>query len=82
MDWFRAIGVLGLAGVSGSAGWLLNANTLPQAEVAQPRPAAAAPGATAPQGADDKPLIMVASDGQVTLRVEQQPLEWVLEQLA
>jgi hypothetical protein len=24
----------------------------------------------------------VSSDGQVTLRVEQQPLEWVLEQIA
>jgi hypothetical protein len=28
------------------------------------------------------PLIAVASDGNVTLRVEQQPLEWVLEQIA
>ena len=28
------------------------------------------------------PLIAVASDGNVTLHVEQQPLEWVLEQIA
>ena len=28
------------------------------------------------------PLIAVSSDGNVTLRVEQQPLEWVLEEIA
>ena len=31
---------------------------------------------------DARPLIAVASDGTVTLRVEQQPLDWVLEQIA
>lgn len=30
----------------------------------------------------DQPLIEVSTDGQVTLRVEQQPLDWVLEQIA
>ena len=32
--------------------------------------------------ADATPLIAVAGDGNVTLRVEQQPLEWVLEEIA
>lgn len=36
------------------------------------------PGA-APTG---QPLIAVSTDGLVTLRVEQQPLDWVLEQIA
>lgn len=35
----------------------------------------------APQAMDTEPLIAVAPDGRVTLRVEQQPLEWVLEQI-
>lgn len=46
-------------------------------------PAAATPtGNAAPMQADKGTLIAVASDGNVTLRVEQQPLEWVLEQIA
>lgn len=83
MDWIRAMSVLGLAAASGSAGWLLHANASPAAEAvridAPVRPAGRAP---ATQVSDDKPLIAVTSDGQVTLRVEQQPLEWVLEQIA
>jgi len=85
MDWFRVIGAAGLVAVSGGAGWVLHAATTPAAaEVARPGPAARVPLQASPgvQAADDKPLIMVASDGQVTLRVEQQPLEWVLEQIA
>ena len=35
-----------------------------------------------PNALPEAPLIAVASDGNVTLRVEQQPLEWVLEQIA
>ena len=53
-------------------------------------PAAAAAVAVAPPPAPvvrpspmpEAPLIAVASDGNVTLRVEQQPLEWVMEQIA
>lgn len=42
--------------------------------------AASSPPAAAPAG---QPLIAVSSDGAVvTLRVEQQPLDWVLEQIA
>jgi hypothetical protein len=37
--------------------------------------------AAAPQAPTD-PVIVVASDGNVTLNVQQQPLEWVLEQIA
>ena len=34
------------------------------------------------QAAAAPPLVLVARDGNVTLRVEQQPLEWVLDELA
>lgn len=83
MDWFRATGVLSLAAVFGGAGWFLHPDTQPVADVA--RLDASGPARLAQsgvQGPDDKPLVAVSSDGQVTLRVEQQPLEWVLEQIA
>jgi hypothetical protein len=84
MDWLRVFGTLGVVAASGSAGWWLHPAAPPAAEAARPGPAAPAPLRAWPgvQAADDKPLIVVASDGQVTLRVEQQPLEWVLEQIA
>jgi hypothetical protein len=44
--------------------------------------AAPAPQAAKSNPLPEAPLIAVASDGNVTLRVEQQPLEWVLEQIA
>ncbi len=66
-----AIAALGVA-----AGW--------SARGPQPLAAPAPPVAAAllPAAADKAPLIAVASDGNVTLRVEQQPLAWVLEQIA
>ena len=84
MDWLRVFGTLGVVAASGSAGWWLHPSAPPVTETARPGPAAPAPLRASPgvQAADDKPLIVVASDGQVTLRVEQQPLEWVLEQIA
>ncbi len=68
--------------VAAAAGWFLHgpgpvpvARAVPTAAAAQRPTAAPIPGTAAP-------LIVVASDGTVTLRVEQQPLEWVLEQIA
>lgn len=66
-----------LIATAAAAGWWLRG----------PEPADVVPrvqpeAAILPPLADATPLIAVSSDGQVTLRVEQQPLEWVLEQIA
>lgn len=48
-----------------------------------PRPDAAASLASPAMGAlPSSPFIAVAADGNVTLRVEQQPLEWVLQEIS
>lgn len=44
--------------------------------------AAGSASARAGAAAQQSPLIAVADDGRVTLRLEQQPLDWVLEQIA
>jgi len=85
MAWFRVFGVLGVALVAGGTGWMLHPSAQPVAEATRgattlPQRSGSAPASL--QGSDDAPLIAVSSDGQVTLRVEQQPLEWVLEQIA
>ncbi|WP_280154824.1 hypothetical protein [Piscinibacter sp. XHJ-5] len=63
--------------MSATAGWLArgSASEPPKAAVRQP---------PAPSTASvlSQPLIAVASDGSVTLRVEQQSLEWVLEEIS
>lgn len=67
--------------VAAGAGWFAR-DPAPAPSNAQPplmRPAAPAPSAAA---APARELIAVSSDGLVTLRVEQQPLDWVLEQIA
>jgi hypothetical protein len=81
----HALGYAATVVVSAAAGWVLHApgtaSTSPAAPTTMtvaPRPAAAPRPATGTAA----PLIAVASDGTVTLRVEQQPLEWVLEQIA
>jgi len=43
---------------------------------------AAAPTSNPSAAPADQPLIAVSTDGMVTLRVEQHPLDWVLEQIA
>jgi hypothetical protein len=66
---------------SATGGWWARGPgpTVPDAAVAsRPLPA---PAASA-QSAFEPPLIAVARDGRVTMRVEQQPLERVLEQVA
>lgn len=78
------------AAASAAAGWFAHdgvsasdratpARSAPAAIVAGPDRAADVTTTAAP---DPGPLIAVASDGRVTLRVEQQPLEWVLERIA
>ena len=69
--------------VSAAAGWFARAPEVP-APAAQPamgQPPAPAP-ARVESPAFTAPLIAVSSDGYVTLRVEQQPLHWVLEQIS
>jgi hypothetical protein len=68
------------AALSASGGWIARG---PADAAVAPLAPAAPPRASAVTGPIlEAPLIAVASDGRVTLRVEQQPLEWVLEQIA
>ncbi len=67
------------AALSATAGWALRGP--PEPAPATPAVAPARTAAPTPVP-DTTPLIVVASDGNATLRVEQQPLEWVLEQIA
>jgi len=69
--------VVVIALVSGIAGYSLRQPDAAPA-VATPHGVETAHAGSAPAA----PLIAVASDGNVTLRVDQQPLEWVLEQIA
>lgn len=65
--------------LAGAAGWLLRGPAPgPQPAVPSAGASSVAPAAATPQ----PPTIIVSSDGQVTLRVEQQPLDWVLDQIA
>lgn len=63
---------------SAAAGWMA------RGPGSAPLPAAsgAAAPAPAPEGAVALPRIIVADDGRATLHVEQQPVDWVIEQLA
>jgi hypothetical protein len=73
----------GTALLAATAGWSLHAGgSAPQvATVPVVKTTGAAPAQPAKAGAE-RTLIAVSADGQVTLRVEQQPLDWVLEQIA
>lgn len=69
-----------------ATGWLMHT---PSTDAMPPRASCVTAGAPVTRGTPAasaavfaEPLIVVASDGNVTLRVEQQPLEWVLEQIA
>jgi hypothetical protein len=74
------LGVTALA--SAAAGWALRGE--PPAATVNSIVAGAARVAAAPAQPphDGKPVIVIASDGNATLHVDQQPLEWVLEQIA
>ena len=74
------IGYAATALLSFAAGWLMTApDRTPDPPLAAAR---ATPARAVAPRLDSGPLIAVSSDGNVTLRVEQQPLEWVLEQIA
>lgn len=75
----RVIARAATVAVSAAAGWYAHMAVLP---APAPLPAVVPVAAPAASPAYAAPLIAVSSDGNVTLRVEQQPLEWVLEQIA
>lgn len=76
-----------IAGLAASAalGWLAGWQMQPAPSPTAPARAtavAAGPAAAAQSVADASPQIIIASDGNATIHVEQQPLAWVLEQIA
>jgi hypothetical protein len=78
----RVVALAATVALSAGAGWVARG---PQDSAAKPAPPAVArpaPALPAPDAVIDQPLIAVSGDGQVTLRVEQRPLDWVLEQIA
>lgn len=66
---------------AGMIGWFANGSE-PAPVAAVPAPLQRPPADTASVAAPATPLVALASDGRVTLRVEQQPLDWVLDQIA
>ncbi len=74
-----AIAFVATAALSAAAGWSAR---LPAADEAPPPIAAARVAIARSVSPEPAPLIEVSGDGNVTLRVERQPLEWVLEQIA
>lgn len=71
----RAGGLALVAAAGAACGWAVRGEAPPAAVAAAPCPAVAAPAAPAP-------VIAIADDGRATLHVDQQPLAWVLEQIA
>ena len=67
--------------VAAAAGWFAHEPAPPTPATVAAQPPAPLQATVAPP-ASSTPLIAVASDGNVTLRVEQQPLQWVLDQIA
>ncbi|WP_341887322.1 hypothetical protein [Variovorax sp. YR752] len=79
MNVLRITSHAAVAAIACLAGWLMQPSA---PETKAPPPVAPSPQRTAQVVDTSEPLIAVASDGNVTLRVEQQPLAWVLEQIA
>lgn len=75
----RLGGLALVAATSAALGWAARGEAPPPAVAAAPCPLPTAPAAPLPAPA---PVIAVAGDGRVTLHVDQQPLTWVLEQIA
>jgi hypothetical protein len=76
----HVIGYLATSVAAGALGWLIHAPETPGLKA--PDQPAQRMAQAQPMHSADQPLIAVSSDGHVTLRVEQQPLDWVLEQIA
>lgn len=68
--------------VAAGAGWFAHGGAPVEAGSPPAPMRPVAPAASPGIALAGQPLIAVASDGLVTLRVEQQPLDWVLEQIA
>ena len=73
------MGYAATAALACASGWLLHDGA---ADAATPARQVEAASPTKQAAAVHGALIAVASDGNVTLRVEQQPLEWVLDEIA
>lgn len=73
---------LGVALCSASAGWWLNA---PQMPASVPAPAVQlaprSPAAPMADSSTQPAVVRVLDDGNVTLRVEREPLEWVISEI-
>jgi hypothetical protein len=69
--------------VCAALGWALGSwqSTDDEAKTARAPQPASRPAAPAPGRIETASLVSVASDGRVTMRIEQQPLSWVLEEL-
>lgn len=67
--------------VAAGTGWFAR-DPAPVATQPPLGPSAVAPMSNPSAPPAGQPLIAVSTDGLVTLRVEQQPLDWVLEQIA
>lgn len=74
-------GLAATAAIAWLAGWQMQPAPPAAAPTRAPAAAAAAPGA-AQSVVDSSPQIVIASDGNATIHVDQQPLAWVLEQIA
>jgi len=77
MNAWRISQVLSLVLASGAAGWWMRGAEPPAQPAVPPSAWRAAPSTN-----DGAPLIALAGDGNITLRIEQRPLDWVLEQIA
>lgn len=79
MNLLRIASHTAVAAIACLAGWSMQPSA---PETKKGAPVASSPIRTTQVVDTSEPLIAVASDGNVTLRVEQQPLAWVLEQIA
>lgn len=81
----HVIGTAAMLAAAAAGGWVARGSAEPAAIAATPVPASQRTAPLHDPAAavvEPLPVIAVSSDGNVTLRVEQQPLQWVLEQIA
>ncbi|MFT3955503.1 MAG: hypothetical protein QM722_14255 [Piscinibacter sp.] len=73
-------GLAAAAAIGGLVGWQMQPS--PSAAPSRAATIATSPAAATQAVTDTSPQIIIASDGNATIHVEQQPLAWVLEQIA